>query len=194
MSDLENGWAVWFVGLPGSGKSSLARAVYAKLVARGLDVVHLEMDARRKAYFPHPQYTAEERKQAYALFVDEAYNFVLEGKGVLMDGSAYRVAMRQAARERISRFAEVFVHCSLEEAIRRETLRPHGTVMAEMYRKALRRKETGEEFEGLGDVIGVDVDFEHDEKSEFVIENTHLSLDEAVGKTLHFLDSWLASA
>jgi len=45
---------MWFVGLPGSGKSSVARSVFQALREKGLDVVHLEMDARRKAYFPHP--------------------------------------------------------------------------------------------------------------------------------------------
>lgn len=194
MSGQSEGWAVWFVGIPGSGKSSLARTVHARLLERGVDVVHLEMDERRKSYFPHPKYTPEERRNAYELFVNEASELVREGRGVLMDGSAYRVAMRNQARERISRFAEVFVHCELEEAIRRETLRPAGKVMAGMYRKALIRRQTGEQFEGLGDVIGIDVEFERDECAELVIDNTLLSLAEAVGKTLHFLDSWLANA
>ncbi len=102
--------------------------------------------------------------------------------------------MRQYARERIGRFAEVFIHCDLDEAVRRETHCPGGAVMAGLYEKALRRKETGEPVEGLGEVIGVDVEFEKGTDAEFVIDNTHLSREETLGKTLHFLDTWLASA
>lgn len=192
--DFQNqGWAIWFVGLPGSGKSSLAKGVHAHLLSLGNDVVYLEMDARRKAYFPTPQYTAEERKKAYTLFADEAVDLVRQGKGVLMDGSAYLVSMRTYVRQQVAHFAEVFVQCELDEAIRRESARPHGAVMAEIYQKALRRRQTGESFEGLGQVIGVDVEFETDPSAEFIIDNTHLSKEETLRKTLHFLDSWLAS-
>ncbi|MBG0789629.1 MAG: adenylyl-sulfate kinase [Desulfovibrionaceae bacterium] len=185
-------WAIWVVGLPGSGKSTLAKGLAAQLRARGTDVVLLQMDARRKAYFPEPTYAPEEREAAYARFADEAAELVAGGRNVIMDGSAYRVSMRRYARERIPRFAEIFVRCGLDQAIRRESGRPEGLVMAGLYEKALRRRETGEPVEGLGEVIGVDVEFEMDEDAEFVIDNTHLAKEETLGKTLHFLDTWLS--
>jgi adenylylsulfate kinase len=184
---------VWFVGLPGSGKSSLARDVGTYLHARGVETILLQMDVRRRVYFPKPRYTAEEREAAYALFVEEAARLVNHGQNVLLDGSAYRIAMRAQARRRIARFAEVFIQCELSEAIRREANRPEGLVMADLYGKALRRKETGEQFEGLGEVIGVDVVFEIDPDAELIIDNTHLTREETLGKVLHFLDSWLVS-
>ncbi|WP_419788037.1 adenylyl-sulfate kinase [Pseudodesulfovibrio sp.] len=187
------GWAVWVVGLPGSGKSALARGLYEALSARGQDVVLLEMDERRRKYVPDPRYTPEERELAYSLFVDEAAGLVDEGKGVLMDGSAYRVSMRCRARNLIERFAEIFIQCSLDEAMRREAQRPRGKVMAELYEKALRRKRTGEQFEGLGEVIGVDVPFEKDPAAECVIDNTHLCKEETLRRGLHFLDTWLSN-
>jgi len=111
-----------------------------------------------------------------------------------MDGSAYKASMRRYARQRIDRFAEIFVKCDLAEAVRRESARPGGKVMAGLYEKALRRRETGEPVEGLGDVIGVDVEFETDDAAEFVVDNTRLTPDEALGKIMHFLDTWLAGA
>ena len=187
-------WAIWVVGLPGSGKSSLAESIAARLAAQGTDAVLLQMDARRKAYFPNPTYTPEEREAAYAMFADEAAALVAQGRNVIMDGSAYQTSMRRYARQRIPRFAEIFVRCDLDEAIRRESARPEGLVMAGLYEKALRRRETGEPVDGLGDVIGVDVEFEMDDDAEFVVDNTHLPLDQTLRKTLHFLDSWLADA
>jgi len=67
-------------------------------------------------------------------------------------------------------------------------------VMAELYRKALERKLSGKQFSGLGEVIGVDVSFEVDHGAECIIDNTHLSVEETLGKALHFLDSWLPDA
>lgn len=187
-------WVIWVVGLPGSGKSTLAEGVAAHLADRGTDVVLLQMDARRKTYFPNPTYTLEEREAAYTLFVDEAVKLVGQGRNVIMDGSAYKVSMRRYARRRIPRFVEIFVRCDLTEAIRREFARPEGLVMAGLYEKALRRRETGEPVEGLGDVIGVDVEFEMDPNAECVIDNTSLSSQDTLGKALHFLDSWLVDA
>lgn len=186
------GWAVWFVGLPGSGKSSVARAVHAALHARGMDVVHLEMDARRKAYFPNPGYSSQERAQAYEMFVEEAAQLAARGQGVIMDGTAYRVAMRQAARERIDNFAEVYIHCPLQVAIDRERQRPEGLVMAGLYEKALDRQRTGRDYPGLGQVVGVDAPFEEDPRAECVVHSAEADIDQARDQVLRFLDHWRA--
>ena len=187
------GWAIWVVGLPGSGKSTLARGLHDALQGRGVDAVLLQMDERRKAYFPEPKYTAEEREAAYRMFAEEAAGLVRKGRNVIMDGSAHRVSMRRIAREKIFRFAEIFVKCDLETAMAREAGRPAGKVMVDLYRKALERKETGRDFDGLGEVVGVDVPFEQDPLAELVIDNTELSKEETLGKSLHFVDTWLAS-
>jgi adenylylsulfate kinase len=190
---LYKGWALWFTGLPGSGKSSIARAVVEALRKSGLDVLHLEMDERRKHYFPEPKYTAEERAEAYALFTEEAAELVQQGKGVVMDGVAPARAMRQYAAEMIEEFAEITVRCSVETAMAREAGRPEGKVMAGLYAKALERKRSGKEFPGLGLVPGVDVPFEENPEAAFVLENEALSRHEAVEKTLSFVRGWLSA-
>lgn len=188
------GWAMWFVGLPGSGKSSVARAVHQALSDQGRDVVHLEMDARRKVYFPNPSYSAEERARAYDLFVREAADMAAAGRGVIMDGSAHRLAMRRAARERIPKFAEIFLRCPLDVAMARERGRPEGMVMAGLYEKALHRKATGKHYPGLGQVIGVDVAFEEDPAAECVIQSDRLDVSQAREAVLGFCRSWLPGA
>ena len=187
------GWTLWVVGLPGSGKSTLARGLYEALKRRCPDTILLQMDERRKAYIPKPQYTGEEREAAYRMFAEEAAGLVSEGRNVIMDGSAHRVSMRRYARSLVPRFAEIFVECALETAMAREAARPAGKVMADLYRKALIRKETGRDFDKLGEVVGVDVPFERDPLAEFAVDNTELTKEETLGNTLHFVDSWLAS-
>ncbi len=189
---LPGGWAVWFTGLPGCGKSTLAKAVGRVLEERGASVIHLEMDARRKVYFPTPTYSPEERTQAYERFIQEAADLVAQGHGVLMDGTAHRLAVRTAARNRIRRFAEVFIRCPLDVAMARERGRPEGLVMAGLYEKALERRRTGREHPGLGQVIGVDVPFEENPDAECVVDGTVMAIDPARDQVLRFLEKWLS--
>ncbi len=183
-------WCLWFVGLPGSGKSSLAQNFVAQLEKRGENPVLLQMDLRRKAYFPNPKYTAEERLEAYRLFAEEGAALVASGKNVVLDAAAPKVAMREYARERIACFAEVFVSCPVETAMEREANREQGAVMADLYAKALERQKTGKQFDGLGEVIGVDVPFEENPKAECVLLNVGLSLEQATMQILDFFDGW----
>ena len=185
--------ALWFTGLPGSGKSALAQAVAQYLRLAGIDVATLELDARRKAYFPKPTYSEAERETAYKRFADEAAQLYRQGTGlVILDASAPRLAMRAYARSLMPHFAEVHVHCSLAIAMARESTRPHGKVMAGLYAKAMMRKATGREFPGLGQVIGVDVPFEEDPAAECVVDAEHLTIEAGRDVVLTFLRGWPA--
>ncbi len=181
------GRAVWFTGLPGSGKSSISRKVFQELENKGLNAVYLQMDERRKVYFPQPAYTREERHEAYRLFAREGADLAAKGHFVIMDATAPKKAMRDLARSLIEHFAEINVHCSLETAMKREEQRPEGLVMADLYAKALERKNTGKHFPGLGQVIGVDIPFEKDPGAELTINNEHLSPDEAAGIAMNYI-------
>jgi adenylylsulfate kinase len=187
VEDNGQGLLVWFVGLPGSGKSSLARAVRDALRDRGADPVYLQMDECRKRYFPVPTYSAEERHQAYRMFAEEGAELAREGRVVILDGTAHELAMREHARSLSPRFAEVHVRCPLEVAMEREAGRPEGLVMADLYRKALERRATGKRFEHLGQVIGVDVPFEENPGAECVVDNVGLSIESARDRVLDCL-------
>ena len=183
--------ALWFTGLPGSGKSALAQAVAQYLRLAGIDVATLELDARRKAYFPKPTYSEAEREAAYKRFADEAAHLYRLGTGlVIMDASAPRLAMRAYARSLMPHFAEVHVRCSLATAMAREAARPEGKVMAGLYAKAMMRKATGRQFPGLGQVIGVDVPFEEDPAAECVVDAEHLTIEAGRDVVLTFLRGW----
>ena len=184
------GWVIWFVGLPGSGKSTYARAVWAALKAKGIDVEYLGMDERRRDYVARPAYTEEERAAAYRLFAGQAARLAGEGRNVVMDGTAHRRAMRQHLRGLVPRFAEVYVRCSLETAMRREKGRPEGLVMAGLYEKALERKRTGARYAGLGEVIGVDIEFEEDDAAECVIDSERESVEQGRDRVLAYLARW----
>ncbi len=182
-----SGTVIWFTGLPGCGKSSICDFVLARLRDKGFDPVLLRMDDRRRIYFPKPRYTREERERAYELFAQEAVEAALQGRLVLMDATAPRIEMRKRVRGQVHAFAEIHIHCTLDTAMHRERSRPGGQVMAELYDKALERKNTGRDIPGLGMVIGVDQEFEVDPKAEMTLENDHLSLQEAGQKVSTFI-------
>ncbi len=168
----------------------------AELAARGVEVDLLAMDERRRAYFPHPEYTAVERAQAYAFIVREAAELAAQGRGVIIDATAHRLSMRQEARSVIPRFAEVLVRCPLPEAMRREAMRAvqqahhKGYVIPGMYQKALERRRTGLPVPGLGEVVGVDVQYEENPEAECILDALK-PVEENARMVLNFLDAWL---
>jgi adenylylsulfate kinase len=175
-----NGWAVWFTGLPGSGKSKISKIVCEMLTDNGITCERIEMDAIRKQYVRNPEYTDEERDFVYEKLVDFAEKGVKSGKNIIIDATAHKRLYREMARKKIKRFIEVMVRCPLSICIERESKREKGLVVAQMYRKALERKEKGAQFEDLGPVIGVDVPYEENQGAEIIVDNsTGTAMDNA---------------
>ncbi|MBC8200168.1 MAG: adenylyl-sulfate kinase [Desulfobacterales bacterium] len=174
------GWAVWFTGLPGSGKSRLSQIVFEMLTGDGIVCEWIELDSIRKRYVENPEYTDEERDFIYEKLVDLAEKGVKNNKNIIIDATAHKRLYRERARKRIERFIEVMVTCPLLVCIDRESKRKEGHVVAQMYRKALERKEKGTRFEDLGAVIGVDVPYEENPDAEIIIDNsTGTAMDNA---------------
>lgn len=102
-------FAVWLTGLPGSGKSAIARELVALLHARGVDASHLESDVLRTQITPFPSYGEAERDFFYAALAFMGAFLVENRKSVIFDATANRRAYRDMARRAIPRFAEVYV-------------------------------------------------------------------------------------
>ncbi|MBU4344142.1 MAG: adenylyl-sulfate kinase [Desulfobacteraceae bacterium] len=188
------GWAVWFTGLPGSGKSRLSQIVFEMLTGDGIVCEWIKLDSIRKRYVENPKYTGEERNFVYEKLVDLAEKGVKNGKNIVIDATAHKRLYRERARKRIERFIEVMVTCPLLVCIDRESKRKEGYVVAQMYRKALERKEKGTQFENLGAVIGVDVPYEENPDAEIIIDNsTGTAVDNArkVKEAIRrYIDQW----
>ena len=113
-------WVVWFTGLPGCGKTTIAREVKAKLEERGTKVKVLELDEIRRVITPNPTYTDQEREVVYASLAYMAKLLSEAGTNVIVDATANRQRYRDLARELIPNFAEVYVKASLAACIERE--------------------------------------------------------------------------
>jgi adenylylsulfate kinase len=122
-------FAVWLTGHSGSGKSSIARELVRLLHERGVEPSVLESDVMRTQLTPYPRYDDADRDFFYAALADIGVLLVGKGKPVIFDATANRRRYRDAARERIARFAEVYVDTPLEVCRARD---PKG-----LYRKGM---------------------------------------------------------
>jgi adenylylsulfate kinase len=130
-------WALWITGLPGSGKSTIARKVRDKLLNRGISCKILELDEIRRFITPDPRYTEEERDIVYHSLAYMAKLTVEDGKNVIIDATANRMRYREKARDAIINFIEAYVRCPIEICMKREGKRDARYSPPEIYKKGL---------------------------------------------------------
>ena len=158
---------VWFTGLSGSGKSTIADRVFRTLADRGVPVERLDGDQVRDV-FPATGFTREERDLHVKRLGWMASR--LEAHGVTVVASfisPYREA-RDWVRARCRRFVEVHVATPLAVCEARD---PRG-----LYARARR----GE----LARFTGVDDPYEPPAKPELTLDTSGLPLDAAVARVL----------
>ncbi len=114
-------FAVWLTGLSGSGKSAIARELVGKLHARGVDAAVLESDVLRTQVTPFPKYDERDRDLFYGSLVALGKYVCDAGRPVVFDATANRRRYRDAARQSIVRFAEIYIDTPLEVCIARDT-------------------------------------------------------------------------
>lgn len=129
-------WAVWITGLPGSGKSVVARAAAAAIRARGEEVTVLELDEMRRIVTPSPSYSDAERELVYRGLVYVAATLVAPGVPVIIDATGHRQEWRDLARAVLPAFAEVQLLCPLDVCRERERVRVAGKALIGIYARA----------------------------------------------------------
>ena len=163
-------WAIWITGVPGSGKSAIARAAATALAADGEFVQILELDVLRRTLTPAPMYDETERQAVYRALVVIARTLTDAGVPVLIDATAHRREWRDFARASIEDFAEVQLLCPLDVARERERTRGPGHHPAAIYARAAQPGAT---------VPGVNVPYEPAVAPELTIDTTRETVEGA---------------
>ena len=170
------GATLWFTGLSGSGKSTIAVALEQALFQRGVLVYRLDGDNIRLGINKNLGFSAEDRAENIRRVGEVSKLFVDGGVIVLSSFISPYLVDRQIVRELHEAdnmpFIEVFVDCSLEAAEERD---PKG-----LYKKA----RAGE----IKNFTGIDDPYEAPEAPEVHLHTDQQSLEEEVELLLDLLE------
>ena len=153
--DEQRGFTVWFTGLSGSGKSTIAELLYHELKGRDMRVEILDGDVVRQNLSKGLGFSKEDRDTNVLRIGFVAELLTRNGVATICCPiSPYR-EVRDAVREMIGSFVEVYVHATVDEIA--EHRDPKG-----LYKKAL----AGE----IKNFTGVDDPYEPPERPELVVD------------------------
>ncbi|MFT5442180.1 MAG: adenylylsulfate kinase [Myxococcota bacterium] len=169
----QKGVTIWFTGLSGSGKSTIAVAAEAALREQGRLTYILDGDNIRQGLNSNLGFSAEDRTENIRRIGEVSKLFTDTGVIVLTAFiSPYR-ADRDQVREIMADgdFLEVYVSADVETCEKRD--------VKGLYAKA----RSGE----IPNFTGISAPYEEPEKGELVLDSASLSVDESVAKLLGFL-------
>ena len=166
---------LWFTGLSGSGKSTVAVTVERVLVERGLSAYVLDGDNIRHGLNSNLGFSPEDRTENIRRIGEVAKLFNDAGVIVLTAFiSPYRED-RDAVRATLpdGEFLEVFVDCPLDECERRD--------VKGLYQKA----RAGE----IPEFTGISAPYEEPLAPELLLDTAKLDIDESAQAVLDLLQS-----
>ena len=176
-----SGFVVWFTGLSGAGKTTVANIVEAELEQRGHVVDHLDGDIVRTHLSKGLGFSKEDRDENIHRIGWVASRVARAGAAVIVSAiSPYEDARRHARSlvEPHTPFIEVYVATPLEECARRD---PKG-----LYAAAF----AGE----IADFTGVSAPYEEPSSPEIRIDTTGVSPSESAQAVLEQLERMAVTA
>ncbi|MCG8313016.1 MAG: adenylyl-sulfate kinase [Pseudomonadales bacterium] len=172
----QRGATLWFTGLSGSGKSTVAVAVEKALYERGHLSYRLDGDNIRLGINKNLGFSAEDRSENIRRIGEIAKLFADTGVITLSSFISPYCADRDRVREIHDAgdltFIEVFIDCSLEEAEKRD---PKG-----LYKKA----RAGE----IKNFTGIDDPYEAPKNPEIHLKTDTMSLEDEVAAVMAYLE------
>lgn len=164
---------VWFTGLSGSGKSTIANLVEQQLHNKGIKTYTLDGDNIRKGINSDLSFTPEDRTENIRRIAEVA-NLMLDAGLVVLAGfvSPYRKD-RENIRTIVKdvNFVEVYVNTSVEECERRD--------VKGLYKRA----RAGE----INNMTGISAPYEAPEQPDVEIETEKESIEDSVDRIMNYI-------
>ncbi len=162
------GFVVWFTGLSGAGKTTLAEALAGYLRGLGLPTEVLDGDVVRRHFSKGLGFSREDREENIRRVAYVAHLLARNGVAVLVALISPYLEARRYARELIGDFVEVHVDCPLEVLVERD--------VKGLYARAL----SGE----LPNFTGVSDPYEPPENPEVRVRTDLESVEECLGRVV----------
>jgi adenylyl-sulfate kinase len=173
MAQANEGFTLWFTGLSGAGKTTLAVALEPQLRARGVRVERLDGDIVREGLTRDLGFSKEDRDKNIERVTFVAKLLSRNGVAVLASFiSPYREA-RDKARRETTNFIELYVKASLDTVISRD--------VKGMYKKAI----AGE----IKNFTGISDPYEEPLAPEITIESDTETVEQSVQRILAYLEN-----
>ncbi len=169
------GFTLWFTGLSGSGKSTIAHLVGPELDRRGLVVEYLDGDTVRTHLSKGLGFSKEDRDTNIERIGWVASRLTRQGAAVIAAAISPYEETRAKARamvEEFGPFVEVYVKASVDECARRDV-------------NGLYAKAFAGEIKGF---TGVDDPYEEPASAEVVVDTEATSEDEAAAAVVARLE------
>ncbi|MEM7084648.1 MAG: adenylyl-sulfate kinase [Bacteroidota bacterium] len=172
-----NSFLLWFTGLSGSGKSTIANAVEKTLVEKGVHTYTLDGDNVRKGLNSNLTFSPVDRTENIRRIAEVAHLMVDAGLVVLAAFVSPYKRDREGIKEIVgtNNYIEIFVNTPVEECERRD--------VKGLYAKA----RAGE----IQNFTGVNAPYEEPSEPNIEIDTTKLSVDEAVTVIIKHIENKL---
>ncbi|WP_197686283.1 adenylyl-sulfate kinase [Salegentibacter salegens] len=172
-----NSFVVWFTGLSGSGKSTIANQVENELFKKGIKTFSLDGDNIRKGLNNNLGFSAADRQENLRRIAEISKLFVESGSLVIASFISPLEKDREMIKEIIGKddFIEVFIKTSLEECERRD--------IKGLYKKA----RAGE----IKNFTGIDAPYENPINPDLEVETEKENLEDAIKRIVLRLEDKL---
>jgi adenylyl-sulfate kinase len=168
-----SGLTIWFTGLSGAGKSTIGQRVASELRERGLRVEVLDGDEVRRTLSAGLGFTKEDRDINIRRIGFVAELLTRNGVVAITAAISPYKDTRAEVRERIGRFVEVYVSCSIDVLSERD--------VKGLYKRAL----AGE----IAHFTGVSDPYEAPDAPDVVVDSGTQTIDESVAAVLAAIEA-----
>ena len=168
-----NSFLMWFTGLSGSGKSTIANVVEQKLFQKGIKTYTLDGDNIRKGINNDLTFAPEDRTENIRR-IAEISNLMIDAGVVTLAAFVSPYKKDRANIKTIVKddnFVEVYVNTSVEECERRDT--------KGLYKKA----RAGE----IKNMTGISAPYEAPEHPDIEIKTEEVSVEDAANKIVEYI-------
>ena len=170
---MKKGWVIWFTGLHGAGKSTIANKLTDMLRKKGIPIILFDGDDIRKTLSSDLGYSLGDRNK-HMKRVADLCKIISDNRIMSISCVASPTeTSREYARKAIKKFFLVYVKCPLEVCEKRDA-KGH-------YKKAKNKEEGFENF------VGVSLEFEEPKNPDIIVNADKESVDESVNKIMNKL-------